>query len=44
MVSYLSGPNNTKYLVPSKTLTNPFILSNLIRKIFAPIKVLYEIS
>ena len=23
MASYFSGPNNTKYLAPSKTLTDP---------------------
>ena len=32
MESYPSLPNNVKYLVPSETLINPSILSNLIRK------------
>ena len=42
MKSHLSVPNNTKYLVPSKTLRNLSILSNLIRKSLATIKVLCE--
>ena len=41
MRSYFPPPNNNKYLVESETLTNPSILLNLIRKILAPIKVLY---
>ena len=41
MTSYFSGLNNTKYLVPSQTLINLSILSNLIRKGLAPIKLLY---
>ena len=42
MESYFSLPNNTKYLVPSYTLINPSILSNLMGKRLAPIKFLYE--
>ena len=42
MKSYFSPPNNTKYLVPSLTVMNPFILLNLICYGFAPIKVLSE--
>ena len=42
MKSYFSLPNNTKYLVPSQTLTNPSILLNLICKDLASIKVLHE--
>ena len=37
MKSYFSPPNNTKYLVPSYTLINPTILSNLIRNDLSPI-------
>ena len=44
MQSNLSLPNNTKYLVPSKTLIKPSTLSNLRRNGFAWIKVLYEMS
>ena len=42
MAPYVSGPNNTKYLVPSKNLINASILSNQIRKYFVPMKVLHE--
>ena len=35
--------NNTKYLVPSETLINPPILSNLILNAFTLIKVSHEI-
>ena len=31
MALYIKRPNNTKYLVPTETLINPSILSNLIR-------------
>ena len=41
-VSYFSGPNDIKYLVPSLTLINPSTLSSLIRTGFVPIKNLYE--
>ena len=40
----LTGPNNTKYLVLSKTLINPYTLSNLISNGFVPIKVFYDFS
>ena len=43
MESYFSPPNNTKYLISSKTLINPFILLNLTGKGLVPIKILYEI-
>ena len=42
IASYFSGPNNTKYLVPSYILITSSILSNLILKGFEPIKFLYE--
>ena len=42
MKLYILAPNKTKYLVPSKTLINPSILLNLIRKDSAPITLLYE--
>ena len=42
MAPYVSGPNNTKYLVPSKIFINASILSNQIRKCFVPMKVLHE--
>ena len=42
MSSYFSEPNNTKYLLPSKILRNPSMLSNLMRKVFGPIKALYK--
>ena len=41
MKSYFSLPNNTKYLVPSKTLINPSNSSNLICKGLAAIKLNY---
>ena len=44
MASYVAGPNNTKYIVPSKILINASNLSNLIRKCFVPIKVLHGMS
>ena len=44
MASCFSGPNNTKYLVPSKTLINPPTLLNLTSYGFATIKVLYDMS
>ena len=34
--SYFSPPNDTKYLAPSKTLTNISTLSNLIHSGFVP--------
>ena len=38
-------PNDTKYLYSlPRTLTNPSILSNLIRNGFDPVEVLYEMS
>ena len=43
MPTYFSGPNNTKYLVPSETLINPPTLSNLILNRFASIKVSQEV-
>ena len=42
MASYISGPNNIKYLVPSKTLINLSTLLKLICNGFAPIEDLYE--
>ena len=39
---YFSLPNNTKYLVPSKTLIKRSILSNLIHKSLALVKLLYK--
>ena len=42
MKSYFSAPDDTKYLVPSKILTNPSALPNLICNGLSPIKVLYE--
>ena len=42
MESYFSLPNNTKYQVSSKTLINPSILSNPIRKGLESIKPYYE--
>ena len=44
MASCFSGPRDTKCLVPPQTLINPTTLSNLIRKGFAHIKLLYEMS
>ena len=41
MESYFQLPNNTKYLVPSKTLIDSSISSKLVRKGLA-IKFLYE--
>ena len=41
IASYFSGASNTKYLVSSSVQLNPSILSNLIRKDFVSIKVLY---
>ena len=40
----LMGGGQIKYLFPLKLLINSSILSNLISKGFAPIKVLYEMS
>ena len=40
----LTGPNNTKYLILSKTLINPYTLSNVISNGFVPINVLYDFS
>ena len=42
MASYFSGPNNTKYLAPSKTLTNPSACheSKYFHKIFHSRKIL----
>ena len=42
MTLYFSVPKNVKYLFPSYTPMNPLTLSNLIRKGFEPVKVLYE--
>ena len=44
MATYFSEPNHGKYLVPFRTLLNPFISSNLIRNGFKLIKVLFEMS
>ena len=44
MASIFSEPSNTKHLVPSYNLINPFTFSNQIRNGFAPIKDLYEMS
>ena len=44
MASYFSGPNNTKYLVPSETLINPSTLTNQIHNDFAPMNVLCQVS
>ena len=41
MESYFLLPDNSKYLVPSKTLINPTVLLNLALK-GLPIKFLYE--
>ena len=41
-VIIFSLPKNTKYLVPSSTLINPFLLLNLIMKGLKALKVLYE--
>ena len=43
MESYFPSLNKTKDLVPSSTLINPSILSNLISKDLESIKLLYEI-
>lgn len=42
MASQISGLNSTKYFILSKSLMNPFTLSNMIHKGLAPIKVLYK--
>ena len=36
MASYFTVPNDTYYLFPSQTLTNPSTLMNLIHNGFAP--------
>ena len=42
MKSYFLLPNNTKFLVPSQTLSDPSFLSNLIHKGLLSIRLLYE--
>ena len=44
MKLYFSDRNNTKYILPLKTLISSYTLSNLIHYGFAPTKVLYEMS